>query len=107
MVHPYERPGRRGDLRPAGEYVVPTLERLASMTRRERDEREADLAGLEGAEREAFLLRLEEFDRNTIRLARMGAIEACDTREGMLARVDAVIADLVEQLGEGVAPWPA
>lgn len=77
------------------------------MTRRERDEDHADRSGLEGVEREAFLARLEAFDANTVRLYRRRAAEVMDTRAGMLMRVDALIADLVDALEGEVTPWAA
>ena len=86
--------------------LLPPVDRRPRLSRRERDEREADLAGLEGAEREAFFDRLEDFDANTLRLAALKRAEVMETREAMLMRIDALIAELVDQLAGEVVPWP-
>ena len=83
------------------------------MSRRERDLVTAAWCGLEGGEAEAFVERCAVFDINTRRLDRLaaeaGLAEAerswAQSREGMIARVDAVIADLLDQLAGEVVPW--
>jgi hypothetical protein len=65
-----------------------------------------DRFGLEPTEAEAYADRVQQFDRNTLRLAALEAEAGLDTRAAMLVRIDRVIADLVDQLGGEVVPWP-
>lgn len=97
-------------------WMSPTVSieeaRASAARRRERDEQEAAKAeylGIVDADR--FLARVRQFDRNTGRLELL-AIEhdeagAADTYTGMLARVNDLIAELVEPLffgPPGVSP---
>lgn len=99
--------------------TVTIEEALASPSARaERDRQFAASCGLTGEEAEPFLRRLAEFDARTPAWREREALQEAvdyaerrravllrvdgwdDTREGMLARADAVIAELVEQLAE-------
>lgn len=98
--------------------TVSVAEALASTAKRaERDRQLAASCGMDAGETEAFLRRLAEFDARTpaweARCALEDAVDYAeqrravldrvagweDSREGMLVRVDAVIAELLEQLG--------
>ncbi len=82
---------------------ISTGEALFSTTaRHERDRQMAAWCGLIGPEAEAFLERVEHYDRRTrvleLLALEIDEVEVDDSLAGMLRRVDAVIADLVEQL---------
>lgn len=92
----------------------------SDLARRERDLQLARWCGLSDDEVGPLLRRLAEFDARTpaweARCALADALDLAerrravlerveqweDTREGMLVRVDAVIADLVDQLGDAL-----
>ena len=98
--------------------TVKLAEALASTSAQaERDRQLAAWCGQADDEVGPFLARLALFDARTPawearqtadqlerQLARVAELQ--DTREGMLIRIDAVIADLVDQLGGPVEPWP-
>lgn len=88
----------------------------SSVARAERDRQLAASCGMTWAESEAFCRRVREFDTRTPTARELEALEQAveyaeqrravlgrvaeweDTRAGMLARIDAVIADLDDQL---------